>query len=94
MRSRCGGWTAHVEQGRYGHRAKKATWLYAFGVELRDLRWGSDLDTKSAALVSWCGNKTAAHDKRPRLLPKDASATPASFRDELLAMARTARGAA
>ena len=23
------GWTAHVEQGHYGHRARKATWLYA-----------------------------------------------------------------
>ena len=29
-----GGWTCHVEQGRYGHPAKKATWLYACGVAL------------------------------------------------------------
>lgn len=26
-----GGWVCHVEQWHYGHRAKKATWLYAFG---------------------------------------------------------------
>lgn len=35
-----GGWTCCVEQGHYGHRARKATWLYAFGVELPSLRWG------------------------------------------------------
>ena len=47
-----GGWTCHVEQGRYGHRAKKATWLYAHGVEdLPSLRWGSDPDARSEAPV-------------------------------------------
>lgn len=35
-----GGWTCCVEQGHYGHRARKATWLYAFGVELPALAWG------------------------------------------------------
>ena len=35
-----GGWTCHVEQGHYGHRARKATWLYATGVELPSLAWG------------------------------------------------------
>lgn len=34
------GWTCHVEQGAYGHKARKATWLYAYGVELPDLKWG------------------------------------------------------
>ncbi len=45
-----GGWTALdlyggasccVEQGHYGHAARKATWLYACGVNLPTLRWGS-----------------------------------------------------
>lgn len=36
-----GGWTCCVEQGHYGHRARKATWLYAVDVELPELRWGS-----------------------------------------------------
>jgi hypothetical protein len=36
-----GGWTCCVEQGHYGHRARKATWLYACGVaSLPSLRWG------------------------------------------------------
>ena len=34
-----GGWTCRVEQGAYGHRARKATWLYACGVDLPPLKW-------------------------------------------------------
>lgn len=36
-----GGWTCCVEQGHYGHRARKATWLYANGVDLPSLIWGA-----------------------------------------------------
>jgi hypothetical protein len=36
-----GGASCYVEQGRYGLPVKKATWLYAYGVELPELRWGS-----------------------------------------------------
>lgn len=35
-----GGWTCCVEQGAYGHRARKATWLYACGVDAPSLEWG------------------------------------------------------
>lgn len=35
-----GGWTCCVEQRHYGHRARKATWLYAHGCDLPVLRWG------------------------------------------------------
>jgi hypothetical protein len=35
-----GGWTCCVEQGQYGHYARKPTWLYAVGAELPELRWG------------------------------------------------------
>lgn len=84
-----GGWTCYVEQARYGHPAKKATWLYANGVELPTLRWGCVLDRDNLSLVSWCGNHTKAHDKRPRVGKRAASATPVAFRDALLAMARS-----
>lgn len=85
------GFTCHVEQCRYGHRAKKATWLYAVRCELPELLWGSSLDTKSEALVSWCGNRTSRFDKRPRLTAREARSTPVAFRDVLLSMALTAR---
>lgn len=86
----CGGWSTYVEQHRYGHKAKKATWLYAYGVELPDLEWGFVHDHKAGALVSWCGNHTSIWDKRDRVSKKAASATAPAFRDVLLAMARSA----
>jgi hypothetical protein len=85
-----GGWSCHVEQGRYGHPAKKATWLYAYGVrELPSLRWGAVPDGESTALVSWCGNHTKAFDLRPRVGKGVASKTPPEFRDVLLGMTRS-----
>lgn len=90
QRGICGGWSCHVEQSRYGHVAKKATWLYAFGVELPALRWGFSNDLSSSALVSWCGNHTKSGEVRPRIGKKRANASPIEFRDVLLSIARGA----
>jgi hypothetical protein len=89
QRALCGGWVCHVEQGRYGHPAKKATWLYAHGTKRPELRWGSSLDQQSDALVSWCGNHVKSGEVRPRVGKKVAAATPPAFRDELLGIARS-----
>jgi hypothetical protein len=89
-----GGWTCYVEQGRYGHPARKATWLYAHGVELPSLRWGRVPDTEVKALVSWCGNRVRSGESRPRVGKVAASRSPLEFRDALLSMARSARPAA
>src|SRR5262245_19878588 len=35
-----GGWTCCIDQGHYGHRASKATWLYANCADLPSLQWG------------------------------------------------------
>lgn len=87
-----GGWTCYVEQGRYGHPAKKATWLYAFGQEsLPDLRWGVLPDRESRALVSWCGNHVSSGERRPRVGKRVAAATPVEFFDVLVDLARRAR---
>lgn len=87
-----GGWTCYIEQGRYGHPAKKATWLYANGqTSLPSLRWGLIPDGESKALVSWCGNHTRSDEKRPRVGKAVAAATPIAFRDLLLSIARGAR---
>lgn len=79
----CGGWTAHVEQGMYGHRARKATWLYAFGAPLPALRWGR---ATPRAWVTFMGNHGTT--TLPRLGKREARSTPPAFRDVLLAMAR------
>jgi hypothetical protein len=85
----CGGWVAHVEQGRYGHPAKKATWLYAVSDWLPSLDWRTSLDAESTAPVSWCGNHTSKFDTRRRLSSKEASATPPAFRALLIAIAES-----
>lgn len=73
--------------------AKKATWLYAFGVELPALKWGSDPDQRSKALVSWCGNHVKSGETRPRVGKAAASKTPEEFRSVLVAMAESHGGA-
>lgn len=106
QRTLCGGWTCYVEQWFYGHKAKKATWLYAYGIDPLPMKWGFTPDTettagiggpvgsalrKPPARISWCGNKIKSGEIRPRLRGKEASGTPAAFRDQLLAIARSVR---
>lgn len=89
-RTFCGGWVSHVEQRHYGHRARKATWLYAVLDEPPSLRWG-----KGAPPEAWISTD------RPRaelaalgigqLSKREAKATPPAFRDMLLSMARSAQ---
>lgn len=52
QRTLCGGAVTHIEQWHYGHRAKKATWLYAFGCELPALIWGMTPDNAVTAYVT------------------------------------------
>jgi hypothetical protein len=83
-----GGWTCYVEQGRYGHPAKKATWLYACVDSPPPLRWGHVADKDVTAAVSWCGNRTWHGSGRRRIGKKEAAATPPEFQTELLMIAR------
>jgi hypothetical protein len=100
----CGGWSAYVEQGRYGHPVKKATWLYAYGVELADLRWGYTRDSEGRQPNGEWGGMDAWRDQSGKHAWERAlqgeflgyagkairSVTPPEFRDVLLDMARTA----
>lgn len=91
-----GGWTCCVEQGRYGHYARKPTLLYAVGVaELPDLDWG----VSEANYPQWAIDKHGiAYCKRAGELAfqgggKDSApriGTPPEFRNLLIAMARSA----
>ncbi len=86
-----GGASCYVEQGRYGHPMKKATWLYAYGVELPELRWGRRFDHEQLGAYKW-GSRLyfPEHDRnRPRCDSEHAKTTP-EFRDALLAIASSA----
>lgn len=83
------GWVTEVDQGRYGHRARKRTWLYYVGkTPPPALDWNP---AESDAIVSGFthqkkGEHVACEHRRVR--PKEASATPPAFRALLLEIAR------
>lgn len=90
-----GGWTCCVEQGQYGHYARKPTLLVAYGCDLPELRWGHSEARLDPAVVARMGLKRAKRlgevgargggkDSAPRI------GTPAEFRDLLISIARTA----
>lgn len=90
-----GGWTCCVEQGRYGHYARKPTLLYAHGVDLPELDWGIGEPRLDPAVIERMGLKRAKRlgevgargggtDSAPRI------GTPGPFRDLLLSIARSA----
>lgn len=81
----CGGYSAHVEQGNYGHRARKATWLYAYGTARPDLLWGP---SQSTVWVSYCNNHSSGKVVE-RMGKRESLATPPAFRDLLLLLARS-----
>ena len=86
-----GGWTCFVYQGNYGHRAQKATWLYAVGVPLPSLKWGS-----SGQRIRLDDGFHSAEERRraiktgvcQRLSKRQRLETPIPFRDLLLSIAR------
>lgn len=86
-----GGWTCCVDQGHYGHRAQKATWLYAVNVPLPILTWG-----KSSRRVRLDEGFHSAEERRrkirtgtwQRLSARQRSETPIEFRDVLLSICR------
>lgn len=87
------GYTCQVEQGRYGHYARKPTWLYAVACELPELDWGnspavfpeSAIEKHGLAYCKRAGElafKGGGRDSAVRI------GTPVAFRDVLLGMAR------
>ena len=91
-----GGWTCCVEQGHYGHPARKATWLYAVGCELPSLKWGpcaGKTRLEDGAHSTAERRAARAQGVRPvkRISENEKIATPIQFRDLLLSIARTVK---
>lgn len=82
------GLSCSVEQGWYGHPLRKPTWLYAHGVELPELRWG---DGPGMRLPHRDAHRSFPNGLSETQRKALTIPTPPSFRDVLLAMARTAR---
>jgi len=92
-----GGWTCCVEQGAYGHAARKATWLYANGVDLPSLEWGA---AEGDFLRLDEGFHSIEERRRvvktgicQRLSRRQRLSTPLEFRDLLLSIAGSALAA-
>lgn len=94
-----GGWTCCVEQGRYGHYARKPTLLLVYGVpreELPELDWGvgpsripqwaiDKYGEKRAKRIGELSFKGGGTDSSPRIR------TPEPFLNLLLSIARKAK---
>lgn len=99
---RCGGWvetqhsctwTCRVEQGHYGHRARKATWLlYKGDIPPSDLVWGP-----SEPKIKPRPGRDPIRERRigavQRMCKREREATPIPFRDLLISLARNSRQA-
>jgi hypothetical protein len=93
-----GGWTCCVEQGRYGHRARKPTWLYACRAPLPSLRWGRSEPVFPPEALARYGIDYCRRAGELAFLGGGASrgvrnGTPPEFGDLLIAMARAASAA-
>ncbi len=90
-----GGWTCCVEQGRYGHYARKPTMLYVVRGSRPELKWGHSEMKLDPVVVERMGIKRAKRlgEVGARGGGTDSSArihTPEPFRDLLISIARSA----
>lgn len=90
------GWACCVEQGHYGHPARKATWLYYVGkAKPFDFIWGSSGQRARLDYGYHSAEERRQAKDRPklkRLTKRENTETPQAFRDELIRLASTAGG--
>jgi hypothetical protein len=99
MDSRANVWVCCVEQGHYGHRARKPTWLIyhsPVGVRPPDLIWGESQmmlppQTEDSLARRGRGAYTV-NNAIERMCKRERLATPILFRDLLLQLARLSVG--
>lgn len=90
-----GGRSCYVEQGHYGHAARKATWLYACGADFPDLKWRRGEQRIPEWMIERYGYEKARRIGVVAMVggkdkTKIRNATPIPFRDLLLSIARSA----
>ncbi len=83
QRDTSGGWCCRVDQGNYGHAARKSTWLYVVGGDLPELRWTHAVGSHQVGFFDRRGKDR----NKPTLRRADANATPPAFRDLLISIA-------
>lgn len=79
-----GGFTCCVDQGHYGHRAQKATWLYANVPVLPALIWGKLLNIS----VDRSNRRAVRTGICQRMSKRERTATPKTFAELLVSIAR------
>ena len=90
-KGRFGSWVTEVDQGQYGHRARKRTWLYVVGGDVPpSLDWR--VAESSARVSSFTHHPKGAFVpcEARRVRPREASRTPEAFRDVLVKIAQGA----
>ena len=87
-----GGWTCCVEQGHWGHVARKATWLYAHGTNLPRLPWvrSAIVASKTHSGVTGAG-RVFKRSMLDLVSSRKRAATPPAFAEILIAMARSVK---
>lgn len=85
------GFTCHIEQGHYGHLARKATWLYAVVASPPKLIWGASPQRLPAKRLAERGYASARRcGAVGNMSTKQRQRTPLPFRDLLLSIANNA----
>lgn len=88
-------WTCCVEQGHYGHPARKATWLYYVGPRPPELTWGPSsgvrLDEGFHSKAERAAARASGRSPVKRLSTVQNIVTPPAFAELLISLAKAAR---
>jgi hypothetical protein len=88
-------WTCCVEQGHYGHPARKATWLYYVGPRPPELTWGPSsgvrLDEGFHSKAERAAARASGQAPVKRLSTVQNIVTPPAFAELLISLAKAAR---
>ena len=83
------GVSVHVEQGHYGHRARKATWLYYVGDSPPEVSRGASVSRAYLCRPNRDKHGRGGNADVEIMGAKEARSTPPAFAELLLSMARS-----